>query len=45
MGVTGLLLTRDFEAIIHAIGLILVIGYPVTYYFHLRELTLPRQEA
>ena len=23
-------------AIIHAIGLILVIGYPMTYYFHLR---------
>ncbi|KAF3024847.1 hypothetical protein G7054_g10862 [Neopestalotiopsis clavispora] len=25
------------KPIIHAIGLILVIGYPITYYFHLRH--------
>lgn len=24
-------------AIIHAIGLLLVIGYPMTYYYHLRK--------
>ncbi|KAI4595589.1 ATP synthase f chain, mitochondrial precursor [Pestalotiopsis sp. 9143b] len=25
------------KPIVHAIGLILVIGYPITYYFHLRH--------
>ena len=27
-------------AIIHAIGLLLAIGYPMTYYFHLRKLSV-----
>lgn len=33
----GTLLTCPSLAIVHAIGLILVIGYPITYYFHLRK--------
>lgn len=33
----GTLLTCPSAAIVHAIGLILVIGYPITYYFHLRK--------
>lgn len=33
------LLTSDDIAIVHAIALILVVGYPMTYYFHLRKST------
>lgn len=31
------MLTIVTTAIIHGIALVLVIGYPMTYYFHLRE--------
>lgn len=35
-------LTHESTAIIHAIGLILVLGYPLTYYFHLRKYSTMR---
>ena len=34
--------TRGFIAIIHSLAIILGIGYPMAYYFHLRKFITPR---